>query len=230
MDRVSVERYRLALFGRLVMGVSHEVDNHLSVVLGFAELIRMPGGSGDKTAENAGKIFAAGDRIASIVKQFSHHVRPHPPAEETFTVRDLLSELVLFARYDLCRGNVSLRPPENPPNAKIRGDARDFGLALLALLLNGAEAMSDRGGGELSVTAAARQEGLEVAVTDVGPGIPPEILPRVFEEGFTTKRPDLHPGMGLPVARHIVERFGGTIRVENRSAGGCASVIRIPVS
>lgn len=229
MDRVSLERYRLALFGRLVMGVSHEVDNHLSVVLGFAELIRMPGGSGGKMEEHAGKIFAAGDRIASIVKQFSHHVRPHPPAEETFFLSDLLSELVVFARYDLCRGNVSLRIPETLPNAKIRGDARDFGLALLALLLNGAEAMSDRGGGELSVTAAAGPEGLEIAVRDLGPGIPADLLPRLFEEGFTTKPPDIHTGMGLPVARHVVERLGGTIRVENRSGGGCASVIRLPV-
>lgn len=212
------------------MGVSHEVDNHLSVVLGFAELIRMPGGGGNKTAENAGKIFAAGDRIASIVKQFSHHVRPHPPADETFFLPDLLSELVLFARYDLCRGNVSLRIPGDLPKVQIRGDARDFGLALLAILLNGAEAMSDRGGGELSVAAAAGQEGLEVAVTDVGPGIQAEILPRVFEEGFTTKPPELHPGMGLPVARHIVEGVGGAIRVENRSDGGCTSIIRIPVS
>jgi len=224
-----VERYRLALFGRLVMGVSHEIDNHLSVVLGFAELIRMPGGSGDKTTENAGKIFAAGDRIASIVKQFSHHVRPHSPAEEIFFLPDLLPELMLFARYDLCRGNVSFRSPEDLPNVRIRGDARDFGLALLSILLNGAEAMSDRGGGELSMTADAGQGGLEVAVRDVGPGISADILPRVFEEGFTTKHPDLHPGMGLPVARHIVGRFGGTIEVENRSDGGCASVIRLPI-
>lgn len=230
VDRVSLERYRLALFGRLVMGVAHEVDNHLSVVLGFAELIRMPGSSGNRTAENAGKIFAAGDRIASVVKQFSHHVRPHPPADEPFSLPDLLSELVLFGRYDLCRGNVSLRIPGDLPDGKLRGDARDFGLALLALLLNGAEAMADRGGGELSVTAAAGPEGLEISVTDVGPGVPAETLPRVFEEGFTTKSPDLHPGMGLPVARYIVESLGGTIRVENRSAGGCASVIRLPAS
>lgn len=230
MDRVSLERYRLALFGRLVMGVSHEVDNHLSVVLGFAELIRMPGGSRDKTEENAGKIFAAGDRIASIVKQFSHHVRPHAPADETFFLSDLLTELMLFGRYDLCRGNVSLRDPGDLPMVKVQGDPRDFGLALLSLLLNGAEAMAERGGGELSVTATAGPGGLEVTVTDTGPGISEEILPRVFEEGFTTKSPDLHPGMGLPVARYIAESAGGTIRVENRPDGGCASVIRLPAS
>lgn len=230
MDRVAVERFRLALFGRMVMGVSHEVDNQLSVVLGFSELIRMPGEVGNRTTEHAGRIFAAGDRIAAIVKQFSHHVRPHPPADETFSVSGLLPELLLFARFDLCRGNVSLRIPEDLPEAQVRGDARDFGLVLLAILLNGAESMADSGGGDLSLSVTAGGESVEVSVTDDGPGIPETLLPRVFEEGFTTKQPELHAGMGLPVARHILERFGGTIRVENRSAGGCASVIRLPAS
>ncbi len=230
MDRHTVERYRLSLFGRLVMGVAHEVDNHLSVVLGFADLIRMPGGSADRMSENAGKIFAAGDRIASIVKQFSHHVRPHPPSDEAFSLRDIVSELVPFARYDLSRGGVSLRIAEDLPSARVRGDSRDFGLALLSLLLNGAESMSDAGGGELLLAGAVVPDGLEITVTDDGPGIPDGILPRIFEEGFTTKRLDLHSGVGLPVARHLVESAGGTLVVGNRRIGGCASVIRLPVS
>lgn len=227
MNRNAVERYRLSLFGRLVMGVAHEVDNQLSVVLGFAELIQISGGADAKTAENAGKIFFAGDRIASIVKHFSHHVRPHPPADEAFSLGGLLPELILFARYDLCRGNVSLRLPPDLAEVRLRGDTRDFGLALLALLLNGAEAMSGAGG-ELAVGLQSRDGMWELSVADEGPGIPAGIAPRIFEEGFTTKPGDLHTGMGLPVARHLLENFGGTLAVENRSSGGCASVIRFP--
>lgn len=230
MDRSSVERYRLFLFGGMIGGVSHEVDNHLSVVLGFAELSRMPGGNAEKMAENAGKIFAAGERIASIVKTFSHHARPHPPADETFLLRDLLSELMRFARYDLCRGNVSLRIAEDLSASTLRGDARDIGLALLAVLFNGAESMSDRRDGELSLTAAATADGLDITVTDDGPGIPGDVLPRIFEEGFSTRPRELHPGMGLPVARLILETAGGSLRVENRPGGGCRTVIRLPVS
>jgi len=227
MNRNVVEQYRLSLFGRLVMGVAHEVDNHLSVVLGFAELIQITGGGDAKTAESAGKIFAAGDRIASIVKHFSHHVRPHPPVDEVFSLAGLLPELVLFARYDLCRGNVSLLLPPDLAEVRLRGDARDFGLALLALLLNGAEAMYGAGG-ELSVGVQSRNGMWELSVKDQGPGIAAGIAPRIFEEGFTTKPGTPHTGMGLPVARHLVENFGGTLAVENRSSGGCASIIRFP--
>jgi signal transduction histidine kinase len=229
VDRKSVERYRLGLFGRLIMGVAHEVDNHLSVVLGFAELIQIPGGADRKAVENAEKIFAAGERIAALVKHFSHHVRPHAPAGETFTLPVLLSELVLFGRYDLSRGNVMLSVDAGLPGEALRGDARDFGLALLAVLLNGAEAMAGRGG-ELRIRASREGDRLEVVVTDDGPGVPAAFLPRIFEEGFTTKPGAVHSGMGLPVARHIVSGFGGTLSVENLPSGGCASVIRVPAS
>lgn len=229
MNRNAVERYRLSLFGRLVMGVSHEVDNHLSVVMGFAELIQVSGGPEAKTVETAGKIFAAGDRIATIVKHFSNHVRPHLPADEAFSLDGILQELVTFARYDLCRGNVTLALPPDLAEVRLRGDSRDFGLALLAILLNGAEAMSGAGG-KLAIGLRSGDGMWELSVTDEGPGIPAGIAPRIFEEGFTTKPAGLHTGMGLPVARHLVENFGGTLAVETRSSGGCASVIRIPVA
>lgn len=229
MDRKAVEQYRLALFGRLIMGVAHEVDNHLSVVLGFAELIQIPGSPDRKAVESAEKIFAAGDRIASLIRHFSHHVRPHAPVDETFTLPGLLTELVPFGRYDLCRGNVALDVGAELPGEPLRGDARDFGLALLAVLLNGAEAMAGAGG-ELRLRASREGGRVEVSVTDQGPGIPEGILPRIFEEGFTTKPGDIHSGMGLPVARHLVAGFGGTLSVENVRSGGCASVIRIPSS
>ena len=68
MDRNVVERYRLALFGRMVMGVAHEIDNHLSVVLGFSELIQLAAGNEQKVRDGAGKILSAGEKIGAIVQ------------------------------------------------------------------------------------------------------------------------------------------------------------------
>ena len=68
MDRKTVEQFRLALFGRMVMGVSHEVDNHLSVVLGFAELLQVMGGEEKKSLEGAGKILSAGWSVGILTK------------------------------------------------------------------------------------------------------------------------------------------------------------------
>jgi signal transduction histidine kinase len=229
MDRKTVEQFRLALFGRMVMGVSHEVDNHLSVVLGFAELLQVMGREEKKALEGAGKILSAGEKIAAIIKQFSHYVRPHAPVAESFSLFTVLSEIVLFSRYDLGRGNVTLVMPATEGEGWMRGDSRDYALALLSVLLNGAEAMAGRGGA-LSVGAAVRDGFCHVTVSDRGTGIPQEIMPRIFEEGFTTKPDSLHSGMGLPVARHIVSGMGGDITVENLTGKGCLVTLRVPAT
>lgn len=227
MDRKAVEQFRLALFGRIVTGVSHEVDNHLSVVLGFAELLQMTGMGEKKVLEGVEKILSAGEKIAAIMKQFSHYVRPHPPLVEPFSLSAVLSELVVFSRYDLGRGNVSLVFPDKDAGIRLKGDSRDTALALLAVLMNGTEAMAGKGG-TLAVGTALRDGFWHITVADEGQGIAPEILPRIFEEGFTTKKEPHHTGMGLPVACHIVSGLGGDIAAENLPRGGCLVTLRIP--
>lgn len=227
MDRNGVENHRLALFGRMVTGVAHEVDNHLSVILGFAELIQISGGSEKKTLDGVAKILVAGEKINAIVRHFSQYVRPHRPFHERFSPSEAVQEGLLFSRYDLGRNNVVLALPERYPPVLLTGDRRDFVLILLALLFNGAEAMAAKGG-TLRLDVFLRDGAWEFVVNDQGPGIPAELAPRIFEEGFTTKEGSFHTGMGLPVARQLAAEMGGTVTVDNAPAGGCKAVLRIP--
>jgi signal transduction histidine kinase len=228
MERAEVERYRLALFGRMVMGVAHEVDNHLSVVLGFSELIQLAAGKEQKVRDGAGKILFAGEKIGAIVHQFSLHVRPHSPSPEPFVPGELIPGILLFSRYDLGRENVIVRPPPEIPPGILHADRRDFGLALLALLFNAAEAMSETGG-ELSMRVSIDAAGWEFTVSDQGPGIPAGIGEKVFEVGFTTRPGPFHTGMGLPIARHLAGQAGGTLQLANGTGGGCVATIRMPL-
>lgn len=228
MERKEVERYRLALFGRMVMGVAHEVDNHLSVVLGFSELIQLAAGKEQKVRDGAGKILSAGEKIGAIIHQFSRHVRPHAPSPEPFVPGEMIPEILLFSRYDLGRNNVTVLPPPEVPPGILHADRRDFGLALLALLFNASEAMSDKGG-ELSMRVSIGADGWEFTVADQGPGLPLGFEEKVFDEGFTTRTEPVNTGMGLPVARHLVAQAGGTLQVANGSGGGCVATIRMPI-
>lgn len=228
MERNVVERYRLALFGRMVMGVSHDVDNHLSVVLGFSELIQLAAGKEEKVRDGAGKILSAGEKIGAIVRQFSEYVRPHAPVPEPFVPGEVIPEILLFSRYDLGRNNVTVStPPEIPPGI-LHADRRDFGLALLALLFNAAEAMSGTGG-ELSMRVSIDADGWEFTVSDRGSGLPEGFEEKVFDEGFTTRTEPVNTGMGLPVAKHLVGQAGGTVRITPRPGGGCVAAIRMPL-
>jgi len=228
MDRKVVEQYRLALFGRMAMGVAHEIDNHLSVVLGFSELIQLAAGKEQKVRDGAGKILSAGEKIGAIVQQFSRYVRPHAPSPEPFIPGEMIPEILLFSRYDLGRDNVTVLPiPEVPPGI-LHADRGDFGLALLALLFNAAEAMAGTGG-ELAVRASIDDAGWQFTVSDQGAGIPAEIEEKVFDAGFTTRTEPIHTGMGLPVARRLAEQAGGTLQLANVPGGGCEATIRLPV-
>ena len=227
MDRKVVEQYRLALFGRMVMGVAHEIDNHLSVVLGFSELIQLAAGKEQKVRDGAGKIQSSGEKIGAIVQQFSRFVRPHAPSPEPFVPGEMIPDLLLFSRYDLGRDNVTVLPiPEVPPGI-LHADRRDFGLALLAILFNAAEAMAETGG-ELSVRASVDAAWWKFTVSDQGPGIPAGLEEKIFEVGFTTRTGPIHMGMGLPVARHLAEQGGGTLQLANGPGGGCEAVLRLP--
>jgi len=228
MDRKSVEQYRLALFGRMVMGVAHEIDNHLSVVLGFSELIQLAAGKEQKVRDGAGKVLSAGEKIGGIVHHFSRYVRPHAPSPEPFVPGEMIPEILLFSQYDLGRDNVTVLPiPEIPPG-NLHADRRDFGLALLALLFNAAEAMSGTGG-ELAVRVSIDDAGWQFTVSDQGAGIPAGFERRIFEVGFTTRTGPVHMGMGLPVARHLAEEAGGTLQLANGPGGGCEATIRLPM-
>ncbi len=228
MDRNIVERYRLGLFGRMVTGVAHEVDNHLSVVLGFSELIQLAAEKELKVRDGAGKILSAGEKIGSIVRQFSRYSRPHAPSPEPFVPGEMIPEILHFSRYDLGRGKVTVPPPPAVPPGILHADRRDFGLALLALLFNAAEAMVEVGG-ELSIRVSIDAAGWEFTVSDQGPGIPAGLEEKVFEPGFTTRKGPLHAGMGLPVARHIAGQAGGTLQLSNGFGGGCVATIRMPM-
>lgn len=226
MDRSKVEMFRFALFGRMVMGVAHEVDNYLSVILGFAELIQLSGGGEKKTLDSVGKIFNAGEKINVIVKHFSSYLRPHPGTREPFLPGEMISECMVFSRYDLGRSGVTVILPASYPQGFLNGNRRDVALALLALLFNGSESMAEKGG-NLRLDVSRKDGSWEFAVTDEGPGIPAGIAPRIFEEGFSTRSHPANSGMGLPVAQYLAAEMGGSVSVENLPTGGCRAFLKI---
>ena len=227
MDRKFVEAYRLSLFGRMAMGVAHEVDNHLSVVIGFSEIMQVHASNPDKVQDNAKRILMAGERIAGLIKQYSNYVRPHARELEFFSVRQTILDILLFARYDLERKGNTIEAPLSHTPWLVYGDRRDFALALLALFFNAVEALPEKGG-VVSIKVSMDAGGCTISVTDNGAGIPAGMEETIFEEGVTTRHEIFNRGMGLPTARHIIAEADGELKLENAPGGGCVATIRLP--
>jgi C4-dicarboxylate-specific signal transduction histidine kinase len=102
---------------------------------------------------------------------------------------------------------------------------------LLNLLLNAADAVAEAvppRRADIVVRARAVEGGVRLEVEDNGPGIRPEVMPKLFEPFFTTKPPDKGTGLGLALCREYVSRAGGTLRAENRAEGGARFILEVP--
>jgi signal transduction histidine kinase len=143
-------------------------------------------------------------------------------------VNDVAADVLRLVRQDASLRGVTLDARLAPGLPAVRGDRVQLQQALLNFLLNGMEAMADTPPGRrrLVVRTARRDGVVEVSVTDTGHGIPPEQANRLFASFFTTKRDGM--GLGLSIARSVVEAHGGRVRADNEPGGGATFRFTLP--
>lgn len=209
----------------LVAGVAHELNNKLTPVLGFAELL-------DSVAPPALRphtqcIRQSSQEAAQIIKQLLNIARP---ASADFALVDLgalAREAVQMLRYQLRehRCEAVLRVPADPLWAK--GDAAQLKQVLLNLMLNALHAMEQTTRPELTLTVESDASGAWLRVRDIGTGIKPEHLSRIFDPFFTTKGPR-GTGLGLSISAAILRQHGGEIGVASTPGAGSTFSLRLP--
>jgi signal transduction histidine kinase len=227
---------RLAAIGKLTAGVGHEVKNPINAMVVHLELLRgkltAGGGEAFKGAQRHVDILSGEmqrlDRVVQTLADFSRpmelHLREHDLRNVVATVMELTS--VEMEEHGV---NASVVAPHEA--MMVRVDAELVQQAVLNLLLNGMQSMPN--GGALRVTMRREQQFAVVEVADEGEGIPPEVLPRIFELYFTTKPKG--SGIGLAMTYRILQLHGGAMEVRsNADAGsaerGTAFTLRLPVA
>lgn len=227
---------RLASVGTLAAGVAHEINNPLLWLLGNLEwaLEELP------PSERAGEVRRAlrealdgGRRVAGVVKAMRALGRPEPERQESAPVdlrQELLDALNLSRNQITQRARLRVDIPDTLP--VIRARVNELGRVFLNLLQNAAQAIpeGDPEGHEVHLRASVVDDTLVVDVRDSGVGMSPEVRARAFEAFFTTKPPGVGMGLGLSIARNIVEAVGGTLTVESAPGRGTAFTVRLPVA
>jgi len=220
-------RQRLATLGDMAAGVSHEIRNPLNAIsMGLQRLGAEFRPTGEREEYDRVLALVGGEvrRLNGLVEEFLALARPPVLRPERVRVGDLVDETVALIEPEARRLGVRLErlvPDDLPP---LTADRDRLKQVLLNLARNALEAMP--GGGTLRLEAAASPRALRLAVTDSGPGIPPEVRARLFEPYYTTKARGL--GLGLAIARQIVEAHGGTIEVEPAEGGGSRFRLTLP--
>jgi PAS domain S-box-containing protein len=224
------QREKLAALGSLLAGVSHELNNPLSVVVARAVLLEEQGDPATRTA--ALKIRTAAERCSRIVRMFLAMARQQKPQRGPVAINDVVAAALDITAYAMRTSSIEVTLDLAADVPLIRADADQLHQVLLNLLINAQQALQESSTPRRILVQSrfdAAERLVRVVVRDNGPGIKPELRARVFEPYFTTKPTGIGLGVGLAVSLGIVETHGGTLTVRCPNGGGAVFEITLPV-
>ena len=226
---------RLALAGELTASIAHEINQPLGAILtnaGAAEaLLRRGNASKDELGSIIADIKKADLRASEVIRRVRALVTSRQSERKAEDLNSIVSDVIAFLRGEAERRGVAIDTIFDPQLPRLEVDRVQLQQAIANLCINAMDAMAGTAQGKrrLGVRTAARVGGgIEIVVTDSGPGIAPEQLPRLFESFFTTKTEGM--GLGLSIARSIVDAHDGTLSAENLDGGGALFRIVLPAA
>jgi len=224
---------RILAWGEMARQVAHEVKNPLTPIKLGVQHVRRAWVDGrpdfDEILErNVETILAEIDRLAGIAAGFSRFGAPEEPASQPLTAVDAATVVgEVIGLYRAGEGPVSVEFESPPSLPLVRARPGELKEVLLNLLENARAALPSGGLVRVSVTPSDDEAGgVEIHVRDNGVGIPPELLPRIFEPHFSTRSGG--GGLGLAIVRRLVESWGGTVRAESLEGAGTAMIVCVP--
>jgi two-component system NtrC family sensor kinase len=216
---------QLCAVGEVSCGVCHEINNALTIVCGWLEVLRGDLGSDSPHLPTIELLRREAERLALLTRNLQEVARGENETPVDLNLKELLDEVAGLVSNDMEKNNIVFKTDLDAELPSVRGSVGRLKQALLNLLVNARQAMPK--GGEILLAAHKADGQVALSVQDNGCGIPMELHARIFNTFFTTK-PD-GTGLGLPITKKIVEDHGGTIQLESAPQLGSRFTIRLPV-
>jgi PAS domain S-box-containing protein len=228
-----IQAGKMAAVGTLAAGMSHELNNPLATILLTAQRLRRKLPPDSPLLASVDTIERHADRSGRLVRLLLDVSRRKPAELEPVTMDELVGRVAELASSQVHGGNLALEvdlPAAGLP--AVRASVQELEVALLNLVKNALDASSDDGVVRLAVGNEQRQgvAGVEILVSDTGCGIPADALPHIFDPFFTTKPVGQGTGLGLALARRIIESHGGAIGVESGCGKGTTMRVWLPAA
>jgi two-component system, NtrC family, sensor kinase len=224
-----MESDRLAAVGELVAGVAHEVNNPLSSISAFAQLLLRDNGLTAQQRDSIEVIRAETTRASQVVKDLLAFARRSEPQRAPLDLNGVVGRSLRMRQYQFSETGVQVETELADDLPAVMGDSRQLQQVCLNLLTNAVQAMS-AGGGTLRVRSYVETGAVRLDVIDSGPGIPAPARARIFEPFFTTKREGEGTGLGLSVSYGIVKAHGGTIEIADTGPAGTTFRVTLPAA
>ncbi len=232
MRQQLMQSEKMSTVGVLASSITHEFNNILTTVINYAKMgLRHK----DEAIREKSftKILAAGQRAAKITTGMLSYARANGDRKESYELVQLVEDVLVLVEKDLQVHRISLvKKFDQQPCAVV--NANQIQQVLLNLIINARQAMAE--GGTLTINLDEnRAEGFaEITIRDTGCGIPPQVLPKIFDSFFTTKTADESgqggSGLGLAMCKEVIESHQGRIRVESTPGKGTAFTLKLPLA
>jgi signal transduction histidine kinase/CheY-like chemotaxis protein len=221
---------KMVALGQLVSGIAHELNNPLTAIMGYAQLLLGHGLSTPQQAE-AGKVFQEAERARRIVKNLLYFARENKPERIRVDLNEIVERTLALRSYELRVEDIVVECNLANGLPETMADPHQLQQVVLNLLVNAEQALlADRGRGHVWIRTYSAAGRIAMEISDDRPGIAPSIASRVFDPFFTTKPAGVGTGLGLSIVYGIVQQHGGDVTLESHPGSGAKFVVELPMA
>lgn len=225
MEQRTMQTEKLTSLGLLTSGIAHELNNKLTPILGFADLINTRNlSSQDK--KRLSIIINSADSAKSIVESLLKFSRNKPPEKVVFDMREIITRTVNLYTPTIKKRGIKIIYEDSGQPLFVKADMNCMEQVLVNFINNAIDAIDDQPGC-IWLRSSLADSHVDIAIEDTGPGIPDEYMTKIFDPFFTTKSKDKGTGLGLSICYGIVSDHKGEISLEN-TGNGVVARMRIP--
>ena len=220
---------KMASVGQLAAGVAHEINNPITGILFYADMLLETLDSDDPRRKSLTRMYEDARRCGRIVKNLLAYSRQEPPGEEILNLNEVIEHSLDLIRDREFYVDLTIVREFCEEPILVEGDRNQLGQVFVNLVLNGVDAMEQKG--TLALRTYRDESGLNacVEISDTGRGIPFENLPMIFEPFFTTKPAGKGTGLGLSTSCQILKANGGSLRVKETGKSGTTFLVELTI-
>src|ERR1700721_1814948 len=219
---------KMSAVGQLIAGVAHELNNPLTAILGYAQLLESEG-LNERAQDYVAKMFKQAQRTHRVVQNFVSFARQRKPERSEVDVRKVLEETIALRDYDLKVNHIAVEKDLGDKPAMVVADPHQIAQVFLNIINNAVDAVLETGrSGKLKIRVFCDNGFVAAQFADDGPGI--KDPKRIFDPFYTTKNVGKGTGLGLSICYGIVKEHGGDITAHNALGGGAGIEVRLPMA
>lgn len=226
-----IESEKFSIIGQLIAGVSHELNNPLTAILGLSEVVLMTDDLPELTRQQLEKINKSAILCKNIVQKLLALSRKEERKREPIDINSVIKTSFDLIDIELKKDGVEVVTQLADSIPSITADFYELEQVFLNLINNAVHAMrNNKNGRIINVKSEFDEKYISILFQDNGPGIPKDDFQKIFEPLYTTKKKGEGTGLGLSVCYEIIEEFGGNIYVGNNNGTGACFVVKLPIA